>query len=221
MRSFDTSPFVVPPQQERSRAALARIIQAAAEVMVARGLEGFSMAEIAAAAGMPVGNIYRRFKGKDDIIQAIKLDATARLEAAVMQKLDGQDFSEARDLVFAYAQSMAAAFEKDEALHKVLFNQPTINPTLSKIGTEGRLRIYDQYKKSLLPLLGDVPNRRKEVLVRVSFQIITLAFLAKAAGNDQLMSGTSWTAAAREYGEAAFRYLASHGDGDDSLSDPR
>jgi AcrR family transcriptional regulator len=215
MKSFDASPFVLPPQQERSRAALARIVQAAAEVMVKSGPEGFSMAEIAAAAGMPVGNIYRRFKGKDDIIQAIKLDATARLEAAVMQKLSGQTFGEARDLVFAYAQSMAAAFEKDEALHRVLFSQPTVNPALSQIGTEGRLRIYDRYKRYLLPLLVDVPTRRKEVLVRVSFQIITLAFVAKAAGNDQLMSGTSWAAAAREYGEAAIRYLSSHGNGID------
>jgi len=113
-------------------------------------------------------------------------------------------------LVLAYAEAMAAAFEKDEALHRVLFSQPTVTPVLSGIGTEGRLRIFEQYKLALLPLLGGVPNRRKEVLVRVSFQITALAFLAKAKGDDPLISATSWAAVAREYGEAAILYLSSN-----------
>jgi len=207
MQSFETSPFVLPPRQERSRAALARIIQAASEVLVSRGAEGFSMAEIAAAAGMPVGNIYRRFKGKEDIVQAIKLDATARLEAAIRDQLGSQAYRDVRHLVSSYARAMASAFEKDAALHRVLFSYPTVTPDLSAIGTAGRMRIYEQYKASLMPLLSHLPARRRETMVRVSFEITAMAFVAKARADDPFFEPLSWNTMAREFGDAAVLYL--------------
>eukprot|EP01041_Mallomonas_annulata_P029390 gene29390-51382_t len=50
MDSYEASPFVRRPVQERSRVALARIVAAATEVLVRKGNDGFSMAEVAEAA---------------------------------------------------------------------------------------------------------------------------------------------------------------------------
>ena len=80
MSTFDTSPHVLRPQQERSRAALAKIVQAAEKILRKNGIDGFSMAAVAEAADLPVGNIYRRFKGKDELLQAIKHDVVANRE---------------------------------------------------------------------------------------------------------------------------------------------
>src|SRR3954452_2459805 len=68
---------------ERNRA---RILAAAAEVFAERGLD-VSLDDIAAAAGVGVGTVYRRFPDKDALIDALfedKIRAVAeRLQAAV------------------------------------------------------------------------------------------------------------------------------------------
>jgi len=93
MSTFDISPHVLRPQQERSRAALAKIVQAAEKILRKDGIDGFSMAAVAESADLPVGNIYRRFKGKDELLQAIKHDVTSRIEMAVAARLSQQQFS--------------------------------------------------------------------------------------------------------------------------------
>lgn len=166
------------------------------------------MAEIAAAAGMPVGNIYRRFKSKEDIVHAIKLDATSRLESAIALKFDSRSLRTPREVVLAFGQAMGAAFQKDEALHRVLFSQPMVTPSISMAGTEARVRIFTRYKQTLTPLLANPSSRRIELAVRISFQIMALAFLARARGDDPLMATMSWAAVGKEYGEAAVLYLS-------------
>jgi AcrR family transcriptional regulator len=208
MPSFETSPFVLAPQQERSRAALRKIVSAAAAVIATKGLEGFSMADVAAKAGIPVGSIYRRFRGKEDLILAIKLDATSRIEDAVTQRLGALAFSDIDDLVSKVALATAQAFAKDEALHRFLFSQPTESSRLDEIGSEGRLRIFDLYKTALVPLLHGVAPRRQDLLVQVSFQIIASALLTKARGVNATLNALSWSAVAKEFAQASASYLA-------------
>ena len=68
MTTIEASAHVLKPQQRRSRAALARIVEAAEHLLRTNSIADFSMAAVAEAAGMPVGNIYRRFRGKDDLL---------------------------------------------------------------------------------------------------------------------------------------------------------
>jgi len=84
LRSCDLSPSVQCPRQERSRAALSTIMAAAADVLARKGHDGFSMTEIAEAAGMAVANIYRRFESKDSIVQALALYNFQRLEEQIV-----------------------------------------------------------------------------------------------------------------------------------------
>ena len=56
-----------------------RLIDAACEVFYTRGVERTTLADIAAAAGIPLGNVYYYFKTKNDLIQAV---VEARLSEA-------------------------------------------------------------------------------------------------------------------------------------------
>jgi AcrR family transcriptional regulator len=134
MDTYEASPFVHRPVQERSRAALARIVAAATQVLVRKGHDGFSMAEIAQAADMPVGNIYRRFSGKDSIVEAIKLGALEHLEAVVRERLTAHPFDSAGEVIAALAETMARISEQNEALHRVLYSYPIATPALREIG---------------------------------------------------------------------------------------
>jgi AcrR family transcriptional regulator len=48
-----------------------RLIDGARQVLHAQGVEGTTLADIANAADVPVGNVYYYFKTKDDLVQAV------------------------------------------------------------------------------------------------------------------------------------------------------
>jgi len=64
-------PFVV--KQSRSRESLRRLLNAAADVLTERGLEGATIPRIAAKAGLSPGAVYRRFPDKDALLQTVVL----------------------------------------------------------------------------------------------------------------------------------------------------
>ena len=49
----------------------ARLVAAARQMVHQQGVESTTLADIAQAAGVPLGNVYYYFKTKDDIIQAV------------------------------------------------------------------------------------------------------------------------------------------------------
>jgi AcrR family transcriptional regulator len=207
MSTFDTSPHVLRPQQERSRAALARIVQAAEKILRKDGIDGFSMAAVAEAADLPIGNIYRRFKGKDELLQAIKLDVTSRIEEAVAGRLSQQQFSDIPSVVRGFAGAIGKTFAGDETLYRIMFDSRTRNSALDRIGSSGRLRIFARYREALLPFLDGVSKGRAEILARVSFHLFAVALLGKARNNDEALTDLSWKALATEVGTAAIAYL--------------
>ena len=65
--------------QGRGQGKRQRLIDAACEVFYTRGVERTTLADIAAAAGIPLGNVYYYFKTKNDLIEAV---VEARLSEA-------------------------------------------------------------------------------------------------------------------------------------------
>lgn len=65
------------PRQARSRASLARILDAAEALVESRPLSAITVAAIASRAGISVGNFYKRFASKEAVLEALY----ARFEA--------------------------------------------------------------------------------------------------------------------------------------------
>jgi AcrR family transcriptional regulator len=212
MSTFDTSPHVLKPQQDRSRAALARIVNASQQLLKTSGIDDFSMAAVAETAGLPVGNIYRRFRGKDELLQAIKEDAIARLESAVTERLSRERFRDIPSLIRGIVGAVSKAYSRDQSLHRFLFNRSISDPVLTEIGSSGRRRIFEYYRNALLPLLPQQSPKRAETLVRVSFHIISAAMGAKACADDQMLADLSWNVLGAEISIAAIAYLQANVD---------
>jgi AcrR family transcriptional regulator len=168
LSTFDVSPHVLRPQQRRSRAALAKIVEASEQLLRTSGIDDFSMAAVAQAAGMPVGNIYRRFRGKDELIKAIKEDVIARIEDEVTERLSRERFRDIPSLIHGFVGAVSEAFSSDESVHRFLSSRSG-DPVLCQIGSSGRRRIFLYYRDTLLPLLPHESAERAELLVRVSF----------------------------------------------------
>jgi len=83
------------PQQARSRESLRKLLKATAEVVGQHGLEGATIPRIAAHAGLTPGAIYRRFRDKDALMEAVILGILERQDARLEQSLG---FSVARHI---------------------------------------------------------------------------------------------------------------------------
>ena len=57
-----------PPKQLRSKETLEKLLQALDKLLVDRYFEQVKVADICAKAGVSVGNFYRRFKSKDELL---------------------------------------------------------------------------------------------------------------------------------------------------------
>lgn len=75
-----------PPQQRRSEATLARILGAAKALLATRDLDDITVEDIAREAGVSVGSLYTRFKGKDELLTHL-LDATQREQLGRLEEV--------------------------------------------------------------------------------------------------------------------------------------
>jgi len=76
--------------QERATAKRRRLSAAAAQVLHQRGVERTTIADIARAADVPVGNVYYYFKTKDDLVHAALAEQAQTLAelTTVLEKRD-------------------------------------------------------------------------------------------------------------------------------------
>jgi AcrR family transcriptional regulator len=210
MSTFDHSPFVLKPQQERSRIALAKIVSAATSLLAAESGGGeFSMADVAKAAQVPVASLYRRFRSKDDLLQAIKLEATARIEGAILDRMARERFESAEAVVSGFASAAAEALSAEERLHRFLFSQHARNDRLEQVGWDTRSRIFGHYRDALRVFLRGISDEHADIAVRVSFHILSSAFVGKARSADATLADFSWPLLLSEFGAAAIAYLQS------------
>lgn len=95
-----------------ARSTRARIERAALELFVARGVDAATTRDIAAAAGVSEGAIYRHFDGKDELASAIFLEIHARLAALIREAAARKPdlAAQTRAVVEAYCATADADF---------------------------------------------------------------------------------------------------------------
>lgn len=208
MESFETSPFVLHPQQERSRVALERIISGAAEVLIRNNGSSFSMEDVAKAAGVPVGSIYRRFKGKSSIVQAISFDTYTRIDEMIRDRMQGHNFASAEEVVAELAAGIAAFSEKNLPLIRLMVSHSTAaDPALRDGILTARRRIIGYYTEAISGFLQHLPERRREIVAGISYEIVSSTMIGKVRGDVPVSFELSWSELAQEVTKAATSYL--------------
>lgn len=111
------------PRQQRSRATVDTIVEAAARVLARRGWADFTTNETASVGGVSVGSIYQYFPNKLALAEEIR----KRHLDAVLAAISG---SEERDAAMTLEQRAAklidgvvAAHNVDQVLHRVLLDE--------------------------------------------------------------------------------------------------
>lgn len=113
------------PSQERSRATVAVILEAAARVFASHGYAGATTNRIAAKAGVSIGTLYEYFPNKDALLVALMeahiAEGEAMLAAAGAEAL--RPGRELTDAVGDLVRAMIDLHARDRALHRVLFEE--------------------------------------------------------------------------------------------------
>jgi AcrR family transcriptional regulator len=102
----------IEPQKSSRRAGgdkRARLIEGARTMLHEQGVEGTTIADIAKASNVPVGNVYYHFKTKDELLEAA-IDAHAQEARAALAALERKRTPKAR--LKAFVQMVAGKGEE-------------------------------------------------------------------------------------------------------------
>ena len=116
VRSVNTEPARRPRGRPRVDDKRRRILDAALRVFASRGYHGTAVPEVAAAARVGTGTLYRYFATKEALVNEVYRDAKAKLRAALLDGLDfgagdGAWFLDAWQRLLRFARAEPAAFQ--------------------------------------------------------------------------------------------------------------
>src|SRR3954452_5592669 len=118
----DTAPEAPAARAERSdsRRNRKRVTAAARRCMARKGLDA-QMDEIARLAGVGVGTVYRHFRTKDDLVEALAFERFERLSELAHEALEQDDPWAAFE---GFMRTSARIQTEDRALSEVLVSRP-------------------------------------------------------------------------------------------------
>jgi AcrR family transcriptional regulator len=103
------------PQQERSRRRVEAILDAAARIVVAEGVDAVGTRSIADLAGVPVASLYQYFADKDDILLALVERDMAEMDEAVGREVGALDTISLQSLVEATIRAFTQVYAERPA----------------------------------------------------------------------------------------------------------
>lgn len=113
------------PTQERARATVEAVLQAAGSVFAASGYAAGTTNRIAEKAGVSIGTLYEYFPNKDALLVALVERHMRDATSVVEQLLEAArtQHGKVEDTVRGFVSAMVALHEADPGLHRVLFEQ--------------------------------------------------------------------------------------------------
>jgi AcrR family transcriptional regulator len=171
----------------RGQAVLEQILRAALRVLVDHGMDAFTMRKIAAAAGIPLGNLSYYFKSKQELLEAL-IDAMASgYEDAAHQLISGSNRNPERKLRDLISWTM-----KDLSSRKAKRLLPQLRDFANfKEMIERRVEnLYIKEQKLMTGLIKQINPAIKEVEARdiAVFITATMEGFASLVGNGRPLS---------------------------------
>jgi AcrR family transcriptional regulator len=170
-------------QSERREATIAAILKAARKLFSARGFDGTSIDDIAAAAGVAKGAVYHHFESKEEIFTQVLEGVQAEL-ASLPPPPSVLKMSDPLDQIAALVLRYLIDANESEFRQILLIDGPVV------IGWQKWREIDDRYfgagtKAAIAGILGaDAPAARVEALAHLFMGAIMEACLVCAKSQD-------------------------------------
>ena len=173
------------PRQQRSRATVDVIVEAAARVLGRRGWARFTTNEIAAVAGVSVGSLYQYFPNKLAIAEAIRqrhLDEVLRVLSAADEQSETLALEQR---VGRFIDGVIAAHSIDQALHHVLVDEVPLGARSSYVAFEAA---YQRRYRGLLAAADERSDDDGAVMAARMLSSAVEGVVHSAAGRNELGS---------------------------------
>lgn len=135
-----------PAKDLRDQLRRDQIIAAARSCVVRHGFHGATMAEIAAAAGMSVGQIYRYFCSKEAIVHAIVEGIVSRR----LKLMANADWEDSGDMVRRLMDDVSSEERENHVLMLEVTAEATRNSAVADIAKQADQRLHDQAIESCI-----------------------------------------------------------------------
>lgn len=170
------------PRQERSKATVAAIVEAAAQLLVEDGFHKMSTNKIAKRAGVSIGSLYQYFSNKEAVVAAV-IDNFAEEQMQVLARgLEGAEELSLLDAVKAAIRALIETKRSNPDLNRVLFQElPPI----------GQLNVYNDWSDSAVALVHMTLelNRAQRELKPVDLELAAFVVVHACHGIIQAMVG--------------------------------
>lgn len=152
------------PQQQRSRATVDAIVEAAARILARRGWARFTTNEVATVAGVSIGSLYQYFPNKLALAEAIRRRHLDEVLGVLSAAAKGSETVSLQKRVARLIDGVIAAHAVDQTLHRVLLDEVP----LTRSSQEAFERDYLQHYRHLIAAgTGRRDETRDDVAARV------------------------------------------------------
>jgi AcrR family transcriptional regulator len=153
------------PQQARSRATIAAILQAAAHILGERGWEGLTTNAVADLAGVSIGSLYQYFPHKLALAEAVRRrhfdDVLAVLRAAADRQLP-----RARRIA-ALVDGMISVHSRYPTAHRVLLEETPRSREAGVLHDRFAAKLHQRYEAIVRLNAGRASAAHPRVVARV------------------------------------------------------
>ena len=177
-----TTPNVRPPQQDRSRQSLEKVLAAARQLLCESMTADLTLSDVSKTAGVSIGSIYGRFKGKDDLLQAVFEDALEKMDLewqALMQALDARPLA-LPELLPQLVDTLAEFLARHAAILKPFMNRAG-QGDIVRSGKESHGRMADAFIARISAHQDEIRHPDPERAIHSCFRI-TYSSLARFLG---------------------------------------
>lgn len=162
-----------PPQQERSRESLDRVLQAGQELLEERGWDGFTVQEVSKRAKVSVGSIYARAPNKDALILAVYDYAVAELreERAVLDDSDRWEGLDLAGVVHGGMREMVGTMLRHEPLLRVVMTRAATDPVIRERGAAQIFAVAKQFQELVRARRDEITQPDPDLAIEIAFRM--------------------------------------------------
>jgi AcrR family transcriptional regulator len=198
-----------PPQQQRSRESLEKLMVAGLEVLEEDGWDGFTIAAVAKRAGVGGASVYRRFEDKEALLLA--------LHERFGQELSSQSLPAFRSLARAdldletlvrrLLEETANIYLRREGLMRFFVLHSRVDPRLAASGDREIRALSLEFEDALLAHRDQFGCADPELAVAVSFQSVLDSFLGLVLQSGRAHSELDWEVMTEQLSAMTLAYL--------------
>ena len=173
--------------------------------MINDGPEELTIARVAEHAGVSVGGVYRRFTGKEQLIDAVKQALAERLEHGVATALENAGPS-LEGVVGALATALSHTLDESARLIPVILaSGRTADPP--KEGLRIFIGLLQRFFDAAAPYREQIRHPDPDASLEMAFRSVIGAGAHRAAVSPWLPDGLTWQQWAREITNMSAGYL--------------